>query len=549
MIEAVRTSSARFVLLSLLAVFTPAAGAAESFLQPATRSTEPQAQRDATVLDRFVVEATRVDERPWRYVALPGYEVLTRCDNAQNAYYLSALLREIRVERAMLPEGGLTPLSATNAVILYDSRGAADSSSVPEPAAAVADDAAIWGAYAGVHLTGSGVAEDEDTRIDCLNLSGRDVAGTLYTTRSLSTRLRHHTPEYPRWLVEGLIGFAGVYKQGYRFITPDGRTDPEERSIYFPPALWISAAATQQTRARHLSPAAFLPVAQLFVRAPKDPDSALWSSEAALFVRWALFARGRGPSHQAAFWKLVERAQREEVTDAVFTECFGFGFDQMDSLLPGYLPTAVTDGVRIRVPPQDPPVPPPTRTATPDEIARIIGDWERISGNEYASFDPNLARHYYESAESTLLTRYREGGRDPALLGVLGLYRYDRHEPAAAAPLLERAARGPGGRPKILLTLAMIELEKALANPGSPNGQLSGEQTVRIADLLALARTRPPELPETYSVLARAWLASSAKPSARDLATLETGTRLFWTDGDLARLVTRLTARWAASAQ
>ena len=69
--------------------------------------------RDVVVLERFVVEASRIDEHPWRYASVPGFEILSRCDDTKTEWYIQGLMLGIREGKAMLPEGCLVPLTAT----------------------------------------------------------------------------------------------------------------------------------------------------------------------------------------------------------------------------------------------------------------------------------------------------------------------------------------------------------------------------------------------------------------------------------------------------
>ena len=50
---------------------------------------------------------------------------------------------------------------------------------------------------------------------------------------------------------------------------------------------------------------------------------------------------------------------------------------------------------------------------------------------------------------------------------------------------------------------------------------------------LFAGRTLPPPLPETYELMASAWIKSEVRPSVENLAAVDAGVRLFPRDADL----------------
>ena len=74
---------------------------------------------------------------------------------------------------------------------------------------------------------------------------------------------------------------------------------------------------------------------------PGDERTALWRAQCALFMRWAVVHdEGR---QREAFWRFVERLERQPPDEALFRACFGFGYADMRDRLSDYLPEAVRE--------------------------------------------------------------------------------------------------------------------------------------------------------------------------------------------------------------
>jgi hypothetical protein len=285
--------------------------------------------------------------------------------------------------------------------------------------------------------------------------------------------------------------------------------------------------------------------------------SPIWLSEAALFVRWGLFYTppkniGQGalpePDHRAAFWKLVDQATTGPVTDPMFRKCFGFGFDALKFKLERYLPNAAGELIGTRFSGEWNPTVPEPRNATEVETARIVGDWERIKGSGLKTKDHGLSGLYLAEAGRMLSKPYAKGSRDPQLLGVLGLYEQVVGSDAKAQEDLEAAAIGNVARPGVYQTLAELRYREFESHPEGSDGKFSAAQEKAVLDPLFAARARPPAMAETYRLIADVWSHSADKPTLGDLAVLDEGTRLFWTDAALADSVTKLRKQWGYGA-
>jgi len=56
------------------------------------------------MMQRFVVSATRIEKNPWRYAALPGFEVLSRASDEATNWLLDAFQRGQLIENEVLPK-------------------------------------------------------------------------------------------------------------------------------------------------------------------------------------------------------------------------------------------------------------------------------------------------------------------------------------------------------------------------------------------------------------------------------------------------------------
>jgi len=257
-----------------------------------------------------------------------------------------------------------------------------------------------------------------------------------------------------------------------------------------------------------------------------------WTSQAALFVRFALDDNARGPTNggnqawRDSFWKFLERASTEPVTEGLFRDCFGVGYEAMRSQLVHYLYPALFTIGRLGTTAHEP-APVPVRAATASEVARIKGDWERLEADMVKRTYPGLSGAYLEHAHHTLWHAYALGDRDPRLLAAMGLYACDAGSDAAAQPLLTAAVQARVVRPKAYLELARILYAKDLASPAGRHGKLSAAQTESVFGPLAAGWAQPPPLLRACELLADIWFHSEVAPSPTDLAELEKVTLLF----------------------
>jgi hypothetical protein len=240
-----------------------------------------------------------------------------------------------------------------------------------------------------------------------------------------------------------------------------------------------------------------------------------------LFVRWTLADRTGG--RRAALEKFVDRLELETPSDALFRECFGLGYADVRDRLSDYLPEAVARRLEL-------PAPPPARlprlqthAATPLEVARLRGNWERREIDYVRTRYPTLTESYVAKARYSLYRTYETGERDPRLLAELGLTELEAGDTARARQHLEGAYAGRVVRPRALFELARLRY----ADLPAGDSRLTEAEALTVLEPLRVALTQAPPLREAYALMAAVAQRCEAAPAAADLVRLNEGVRLF----------------------
>ena len=513
----------RQLLLAFL--LAASAGAAD---QPAPAET-------AVALPPFIVEELAKGP-PWRYAEAPGYEVLSRCNDAttRRVYEMHVQLHETLAE--ILPPSLRLKLTVPRSLIIYDeelqpaasqevirqvlntaaepppndrfSLGPGRSFRSPEPSVRYnfLPNLRLWDRDAmGIFM----IVRRDDFEADRLSLTPDYVAFVV----------RRRIPSLPAWFVSGIMD---LYRQ-----TTFARGELTVEAME-----WINAARTDALKS---DPKKAYPVQPLgpFLSAQMPPavpgqdfePLKLWQSQAALFVRWGLDADKR--AYREALWKFAERSAVEGPRESLFQECFGFGFEAAREKLTAYLPAAVRRTLYFR-PEKRAKVPAlPLTNATDGQIARLKGDWERLEVPYVKAISADLAPKYLEQARKTLRRAYDRDDRDPRLLAVMGLCEVDAGNDAGARDLLESARRIGPIRPRACYELGRLRLAGWRAKRTDPGVRMDVTQTATVLQPLFEARELQPPMPEVYELIAEAWAESQAVPTRRHLAVLDEGIRLF----------------------
>jgi tetratricopeptide (TPR) repeat protein len=248
----------------------------------------------------------------------------------------------------------------------------------------------------------------------------------------------------------------------------------------------------------------------------------LWPKQAVAFVHMCLY--GQDEKYRAGFLKLVERAITTEITEDIFKECFGFGYDQMDKLLAKYLGWArhksyifkAKNGLSFTQIPEF-----ELRRATAAEVGRLKGEAYRLAREP-------------EAAKEEFVTAYLRGERDPQLLASLGLMARERGDFQRARTYLEQVASTQIPRPRAYVELARARHE-AIRREIGPDQKMNNQQLSTVLSPLLQALKLQPPLVETYLEVAAAWRDSSITPTKAHFSVLIEGNRYFPRSLELAQ--------------
>ena len=535
-------------LVSLLAMVSPAAEPAAVPLPaptapaaPALRpSTEPMplpdaplnaVQRETAVELPPMIVAESAKAPPWLYAKVGDTEYLSRCSASVTRAYITSQLEIRRVLRVFMPADFL----ATNAI---------PNVSIVAPLELRPGDDVANREMMRMEKQTIERGNEEDRRqgrvpalrpvrfLPNLRLDDRDMLAvfTYLDERDFHrqkliaapdfvwARLVARTPMLPLWLIEGL---SSLYQQA------SFRDDP----ITMFAARWVSSEDTAGLRRDAESRRVLLPAGELFnadalMAAPNRHATriAAWRAQAVLFVRWALDP-ANAPAAEA-LWKFARRTSQEPATEAIFVECFGFGYADLLDRLSDYLPTAVRQPARI--PTGKLPALPrfDVKPATPAQITRLRGEWERLEIPFVRGKHPEFLPRYIEQARTTLRRAVARGDADPQLFAALGLCELDAGDAGAARPWLEQAAASRVVRPRVHLEVARFRWRDLTSDTGEKSG-FTTAQLEPVLEPLRVAMTQSPALPEVYILMADAWLRCKERTRPGDLAALVAATPLF----------------------
>jgi hypothetical protein len=539
-------------------------------------------QRPIELPPFLVEEAAPV---PWRYAQMPGAEILSRCTDEVTTELMVQNQSLQELLEIILPKR-LQMRSVVPTTFIFFSDGGQ---------AGVAPDLLATLRHRAVEIAvaqaASGVKPAVETTVGALpnfRFWDQDALCIFYIWEELNQNrgrlmlspgyvryvLDHRTPTLPSWFVEGMAEFyrsvrmntALLRSPSPAYATPSRGPsqgtyaeplfgDPSQNSISVRRAAWVSEKATQVFRDNALKPE-LLPLADVFAErlsadaltpairsqlalaGETDPDlTALWRSQAALFIRWALC----GPeARKQALWQFVERTAAHPATEAIFRECFGLTYWDAELQLGVYARSAFRNVETLHPPKLPELLWVALRDADPAEISRIKGDFNRLEIAYVREFVPQLTEKYIEQARQVLRKSYDAGDRDARLLAELGLCECDANNDAAARPFLEAAVKAKVERPRAYYELARIRFAEARARARA--GQLTPEQLAGVLQPLSWSLNQTPALRESYELMAEAWLRSTASPTPEQLAVLRESVHLFPRSGRLIFSVALLNA-------
>jgi hypothetical protein len=171
--------------------------------------------------------------------------------------------------------------------------------------------------------------------------------------------------------------------------------------------------------------------------------------------------------------------------------------------------------------------------AKPSEIARVLGEWERVEAEVLAAKLPEVAQNYRKQATEKLQRAYERGVRHPQLLATLGLLMLESGNDAGARKYLEEATAANAAGPRPYLELAHLLWRDA---PAQDRVELTQPAWEKITDLLLHAEDQGPPARITYAMLAEL---KSVAPTRREpyAAALRRGTIYFPRDAALLQSI------------
>jgi tetratricopeptide (TPR) repeat protein len=496
---------------------------------------------EVIMLDPVFVEAST--GTPWRYYSGPGYEIISHCPDSFNDAYMGALRKAEAARFTLLSAGFWGALATPMEIILYDrepERSDVFSLSSPIDLGWVDGGSALPDT---VMLSHPVTVGDGDIFINCGNYWGlKSDPGDLSADPDSALLLELRVPRLPAWFRVGLEGPIGLFADRVVSSSPQGDT------IVLRAATWISADETNAIReeAKRNSESGaqptdrpMIPLGDLFRHGIHEDQEALWSSEAALFARWGLYASG----HRDEFLAFVDETTREPASEAMFRRHMGMGYVEALRRLETYLPTAV--GAPIRVPVTAQPLEQfKARYANAREAARILGDWCRMEGRGLGPEYLDFQRECIKQAERQFSKAIIHRADDPLLLVEYGLYELETGEENEARSALEKATQAGVVRPRAYVELARLRLERALPSVEHGLGDLDEKDYEEILGLLQTARQQMPALEGSYSLLARVLEHAPSRPSGAEVAVLDNALALFPQDSQLAYSIATLHGRF-----
>lgn len=473
---------------------------------------------------------------PWLYVRTEDTEYLSRCKEATTRGYVEMARSRMRWVRSLFPEEMLARSDVPGVAVLASqrSKSAANAEVIGEELRA--QDAARAGdGYIRTKTAPNMMLIDADAigvfayidewEFDCNQLT----ISSDYVRHLLMRR----TPAPPAWLIDGMMTVynAVLFRESPITLAPLAWHSVEE----------VRALAKDSGAARTL-----LPMSELISGtggAALHPRIA--RAQSALVVCWALDPRN---GVREAFWKFAVQSAAVPASEAMFQACLGFGYADWRDRVSDYLPAAVREHLRLELEKSLPSPPLEIRRATPNEIARLRGEWERLAVPLVRHHHPAHAVRYLEQARRTLRRAHDAGDSDPRLFASLGLCEIDAGEPLAARGFLESAVAAGVARPRAAYELARLRWSELNREAATARRTFTAEEIARVLAPLRAALDQSPLLVDAVGLWADAWARTSALPGPDDVRILRRGAEQFVADPKVALRVARALGRHGMAA-
>ncbi len=510
------------------------------------RAGEPAPTDPIIEMPKYVVTDSRDLPKPesWRYAAIPGFEVLSNATDRETAKLLSDLetFRTVLTQVWPMPDQSQTPLL----LIICGTRGSFDQF---VDSGTAADTKRISAFFRG--RSRAAIVVDVQTMV--LDLRELENSATANSDSPVAaagpedkTRmevqhnkqlyreyvrylLSRSDPRLPAWFEEGMTQIIMAMRIEPTLIEIGKVTPPDTVSAQVEAAAANKSAASEAgddpssvpdapTEDRDfnvvLNTQPLMPMEQLLAVKQDSPEAMnpygniLWAKQAYAFVHLCMY--GQGGKWKKPFAQYLVRSAREPATEALFKECFGKSYKEMNLVLRQYIGFTDHQSTQYRAKKGTRLVTPPDvtlRDATQSEIGRIKGHALLLAGR-------------MDAARTEFVAPYLRGERDPRILSGLGEIERASGKDDRARKLLTAAVAGKTDDPDAYLDLARYRFADASSAPGAANARFSPEQTSGIVELLLAARTLPPPNVATFELLADTWGRSSVRPKESDLMPL-----------------------------
>ncbi|MCF3650901.1 hypothetical protein [Synoicihabitans lomoniglobus] len=355
---------------------------------------------------------------------------------------------------------------------------------------------------------------DSFSQVDIAIAAERDRLNLVFTTDRIGFLLGNRAPTLPAWFVHG---FVELY----------ARSAISTQSISIESNHWRSPADIEALRLESDYPREIIPFPRFFELNPTDLSGAplrAWREQAALMVRWAMFADDS--AHRDALWAYIDRCEVAGRTERSFTRSFGFDYAEARDRVSDFLTEALTQPVVLPIEGLEAPPDYRQRRATPLEVARMRSEWERLEVDYVRRQHPALFDSYHGQVMATLEPARRKLSDTRELDAISGLLEYDLGNMETARSQLESAIGQGVDRPRALQVLAQLRYDELRSRLPS-DAHLTLEQIGPILYLLRATLERDPPLPEAYALFGLVWMECESPPSAIDLNHLLTGVRYF----------------------
>jgi hypothetical protein len=477
-------------------------------------------QEEPVLLPSLYVSTTQLLPAPesWRHAAVPGFEVLTRADDRETRRLLEELQRFNAALDVVWP--GLNQSGTRPALLLLCPDRADFESFLPDGAARSAGVASLC--LGGRRLDALVINVNAELNVETTDSSAQALADAglrqhagirVNNTQQLYRELLYFhlsqaRPRLPAWFEEGMAQVMMGIDISPKCIELGRLEDPNsiaperlmENASDSPGAAQLMSPEDSQFQAAlRNSPVMGLGTMFSLPRASQEVRNSVggrWAKQCQAFVHLCLF--GENKRHQKGFMRFLARCTERTPDEALFRECFGKSYAEMELALRHYIGSATYTSIEWNAAKGSKglpaPVDPALRVATQAEVGRIKGEAAELAGRS-------------DQARREFVTAFRRGERDPRLLASLGLWEQAHGEHAKAAKLLDAATRARVPGPDAYLALARLRFEDTLSAQPEPK-RLPPEAFAAITPLLHAGLSQPPASADGYELLAETWARS-----------------------------------------